>query len=258
MLDGEELPLAPVTPLVLVAPALPEGAALLKLLPLFELAPVVLLELLPVLPLVPLALDDGLAAELDPLVPDTPVHGATVVEVPVPPDCEISTPATLQFKGTCCSMSSTKLMLLELPPLVVVVEAPLPLLGTALALAVLPAALGLAPAALPLAFGLALELAVVPEDVVEVVPDMLAGRMSMNTTLSPLLAMLRKLPVIGMVIMLEVPVEVLVVLDGLALVAAPVVLAPAAWAALLAPEAPPAPFAAAKEPDHWLWVSICW
>ncbi|HLG69448.1 MAG TPA: hypothetical protein VK009_03385 [Chloroflexota bacterium] len=46
---------------------------------------------------------------LEPPVAATPVQGATVGEVVVPPLALMVTPATLQFSGICCSMISTKL-----------------------------------------------------------------------------------------------------------------------------------------------------
>ncbi|MBV8084180.1 MAG: hypothetical protein JO247_05130 [Chloroflexi bacterium] len=49
---------------------------------------------------------------VEPLVlePEMPLQGATVAEVAEVLFCEISTPATLQFNGTFCSMISTKLI----------------------------------------------------------------------------------------------------------------------------------------------------
>jgi hypothetical protein len=47
--------------------------------------------------------------ELVVVVDPTPLQGATVGKVVVPPLGVIVTPATLQFIGICCSMISTKL-----------------------------------------------------------------------------------------------------------------------------------------------------
>ena len=86
---------------------------------------------------------------------------------------------------------------------------------------------------------------------------MLAGRMSMNTTDSPLLTRLRKLPVIG-----TAPVALELLLDPAeAALEAPTLADPLTLAAgarlLLVPleAVPPVPLKNA--PVHWLWVMVC-
>jgi hypothetical protein len=114
--------------------------------------------------------------------PDTPEHGATAADVNgVELVDEISTPATLQFCGICCSMISTKLI----GPVVVLVVVVLPV-----AEVLAPTAEALAPAA-----GEALSVVVVPVEV----PALGAMRMSMKATVWPLLLRFRKVPSIGIV-----------------------------------------------------------
>jgi hypothetical protein len=192
---------------------------------------------------------------------ETPPHGATVADVSeVELEGEISTPATLQFSGICCSMISTKLIgpaLLPVAVLVVVVvlvlppaEAPVaPPEGEVEAPAAAPdapaaldgralAALE-APTAAPLD-GAALEVEVVVV-VVEVPLIEPVLRMSMKATVWPLLLRFRNVPAMGISC---VPPEVLLIP---VLVPAPVELPVAA-----------VPLAVAKVPLHWFWVSICW
>lgn len=171
-----------------------------------------------------------------------PPQGATVGEVVVPPLGVMVTPATLQFRGICCSMISTKLSCV--PPLlmpVVVVLVELPLLAPVeapLAAAEEPAGAPLgaveAPVAAPLAAadaGVAVVVVVVPE-------TGLAARISRKTTVWPLLARFRKVPA-----MAGVPLDEPLLVEVLPVDEAP-----------LAPE----PLLVAKEPLHWFWLSICW
>lgn len=145
---------------------------------------------------------------------DTLLQGATVAELSEPPLGVIVTPATLQLAGMRCSMISTKLI--ALPPVEVVVVVLAPLLVPA------GEALGPPDGELPAA----------------------APRMSMNTTVSPLLAMFRKVPaMIG---------RLLVVEDAPAGAAGE-----AAALEAVVVEAPAAPEAVVNVPDHWFCVSSC-
>jgi hypothetical protein len=247
-----ELLLPALVPLRLAVPAaLDDG----------EVAGRALLELRPVLvdvPLEPLTPDVPLVLVLV----DTPEHGATVAEVnEVALVDEISTPATLQFVGICCSMISTKLIgpaLAEVPVVVVVVrvevppaEAP-PAAPVPEMLELAPAApdgLELAPVAAPEGLaddpvaapdGLAEEPVAAPvaplDDVVVVVDvEVVLGalRISMNATVWPLLLRFMKVPSMGMVELLVPLVEV-----------------PLPPEVPVAPLAPAAPVALAKLPLH--------
>ena len=104
---------------------------------------------------------------------------------------------------------------------------------------VLLAAPAEAPALLAALTALADGLEVVVVVVVEAVPVSAAPRMSMKTTISPLLAVLRNVPAMIGILLDVAPVaeDVLVVDDE--------------------PEAP-APPVDVNEPVHWFCVSICW
>jgi hypothetical protein len=158
------------------------------------------------------------------------------------------TPATLQLGGICCSMSSTKLSWLVLLVLFVVVVLVVPAAPAPLDAPTAGALAPTAPLEAPVAGTLAptdapageLELVVlVVEELVGV-----AARMSMNSTVWPLLARFRKVPLIGIV-----EADVLLPVAGVLLVAEvpPLELVLA-----------PAPLLVAKEPAHWLGLSICW
>lgn len=172
------------------------------------------LLLRPELPL--LLVDPVLDPVVEPLVlePEMPLQGATVADVAEVLFCEISTPATLQFSGTFCSMISTKLI---------------------------------GPPAL---------------DVVLVLAFDAAERMSRNTTASPAVLMLRKLPVIGV----EAPLAELVAPALLDAVAAPTALAlavvPVAAVLEVEPVVPvdveAAPVPVKNEPLHWVCPKDCW
>jgi len=172
--------------------------------------------------------------EVDPpvepkLLPERPLHGATVADVADElPLCEISTPATLQFSGTCWVMISTKLSGPAEDEVVLVVELELP------------------------------------------VALVLAGRMSMKATDSPVLAMLRKLPVTGITAAPVAPADELEVVGApLAelLVSAPLEAVPEVPVVLVEPVVLPlapallvplVPVPVKKEPVHWFCVNACW
>jgi len=147
-----------------------------------------------------------------PVDPETPEQGATVEDVDEPA-CEISTPATLQFRGTTWVMSSTKLIIPPDPVEEVLDDE-------------------LAPA-------------VDPEEV-------LAGRMSMKTTVPPELLTFINVPVIGKLAEADEPDE-----PAAALGAALDALADPA-AAVEAEPLDEAPAPVRNVPDHWPCVRLCW
>jgi hypothetical protein len=129
-------------------------------------------------------------------------------------------------------------------------DVPAALLGRAEALLAAPIALadGEAPAAAPGELGEGLVVVVV---VVELEGPALAPRMSMNTTVSPLLAMFRKVPATTGIVADEppLPVFVLAAADEVPEVEVPEV-----------EEVPLVPLLLAdvNDPLHWFWVSNCW
>ena len=126
--------------------------------------------------------------------------------------------------------------------LVVPVDAPAALLGLVDALPAVPAALAEAPvpALAPLAEGLLPVVVVVVVVAVEVPAP--ADRMSMNTTVSPLLARFRKVPATAGIL----AAEPLVAADGEDDVPVELELLPVRLAV------------DANDPVHWFWLSICW
>jgi len=104
-----ELRPVPAPVLVLVLPVVPAPAA--ELAPVVPAAELTALGAELVRAVEPVLLDELLSPEevlvLPVEEPLTPEHGATVGEVALVLLGEMVTPATLQFSGICCSMSST-------------------------------------------------------------------------------------------------------------------------------------------------------